>query len=268
MKTQRMILIVVLTIVLLFASAGNAPLAAQSTPDPEPAQVDHTGALTLTWKRSTMWTGDFGGPFDSSGRHWQHTQFDDSTWTTTSIPNNGTDNGQSDYYYRAHFTWDGSSPLAVRFASDDGLQVYINGTQLGQWGTGWRIPGCVNVSSCLFNSVVPDQAVPTYMLQPGDNVIAIDLWNSTSGTYSLDAAVIPAPVDFTISHIEITQVTQDVNNEVPLIAGKDTLVRVYVSCTPSMWIWGNGRRHAASVGSTRRHVRFTRAPLHHRTQHK
>ena len=70
------------------------------------------------------------------------------------------------------------------------------------------------------------------MLQTGDNVIAVDLWNSTSGTYSLDVAVIPAPVNFTISHIEITQGTQDENNEVPLIARRDALVRVYVTCSP------------------------------------
>jgi hypothetical protein len=35
-----------------------------------------------------------------------------------------------------------------------------------------------------------------------------------------------------ISHIEVTQATQDANNSVPLIAGKPTLVRVYVSCPP------------------------------------
>ena len=33
-----------------------------------------------------------------------------------------------------------------------------------------------------------------------------------------------------ISHIEVTQATQDANNSVPLIAGKPTFVRVYVDC--------------------------------------
>lgn len=35
-----------------------------------------------------------------------------------------------------------------------------------------------------------------------------------------------------ITHIEVTQATQDVTNSVPLIAGKPTFVRVYVSCPP------------------------------------
>lgn len=39
----------------------------------------------------------------------------------------------------------------------------------------------------------------------------------------------PTPV-IAISHIEITQATQDENNSVPLIAGKPTFVRVYVDC--------------------------------------
>ncbi len=35
-----------------------------------------------------------------------------------------------------------------------------------------------------------------------------------------------------IAHIEVTQATQDIANSVPLIAGKPTFVRVYVSCLP------------------------------------
>lgn len=185
-----MILIGVSTLVLLLNSVGRAPVAAQSTPDPEPAQVNHTDALSLTWKRSTMWTGDFSGPTDSSGHYWYQSQFDDSAWATTSVPNNGTDGGLSDYYYRAHFTWDGSSPVAIRFASDDGLRIYINDHSLGEWGGGWRFPGCVNISSCLFNNVAADQTVLPAWLTAGDNVIAVDVWNSTSGTFSLDVAVI------------------------------------------------------------------------------
>jgi hypothetical protein len=37
--------------------------------------------------------------------------------------------------------------------------------------------------------------------------------------------------DVSISHIEVTQVTQDITNSVPLISDKPTFVRVYVDCT-------------------------------------
>jgi len=40
------------------------------------------------------------------------------------------------------------------------------------------------------------------------------------------------PTSLTISHIEVTQATQTITNSVPLIAGKPTFVRVYVSCAP------------------------------------
>ena len=81
MKTQRMIFAGLITIALLLAQRRQCAAGRAEHPDPQPAQIDHTGALALTWKRSTMWTGDFGGPSDSVGRHWQHPQFDDSTWT-------------------------------------------------------------------------------------------------------------------------------------------------------------------------------------------
>ncbi len=43
----------------------------------------------------------------------------------------------------------------------------------------------------------------------------------------------PTPtLTLAISHIEVTQATQDISNSVPLVAGKPTLVRVYLSCAP------------------------------------
>ncbi|MGB9873276.1 MAG: carboxypeptidase-like regulatory domain-containing protein, partial [Anaerolineae bacterium] len=68
---------------------------------------------------------------------------------------------------------------------------------------------------------------------------------SKSGyTFSPTSRTVTVPpdatgVDFTgtavsvwVEHIEVTQATQDVNNSVPLIAGKPAFVRVYVSCGP------------------------------------
>jgi hypothetical protein len=76
-------------------------------------------------------------------------------------------------------------------------------------------------------------AAGTYTLTP-----------SKSGyTFSPPSRAVTVPpdatgVDFvgyqlTIAHIEVSQATQNMSNTVPLIAGKPTLVRVYVSCPPN-----------------------------------
>jgi hypothetical protein len=103
------------------------------------------------------------------------------------LPASGSDSAADDRYYRSHFTWDGTSPLGLHFASDDGLTIYINGTLLGSWGNGWRQAGCVNNFSgnCGFNVSVPDQGIPASVLRTGDNAntIAVDLWNGDCCSY-------------------------------------------------------------------------------------
>ena len=59
--------------------------------------------------------------------------------------------------------------------------------------------------------------------------------NASSGTVSFDSFLnsrdpCPPSPTTSISHIEVTQVTQDELNSVPLIAGKPTFVRVYLDC--------------------------------------
>jgi len=138
-------------------------------------------AQALSWRRSAVWTGNQAGPQDGNGRYWHDPVFDDSSWTTVSLPDSAFDLSADDRYYRAHFAWDGTSPASVYFVSDDGLTIYINGNLLGAWGNGWRQSGCVNNQiTCVNTAIVPTQPIPASMLQPGDNVIAIDLWNTAT----------------------------------------------------------------------------------------
>jgi hypothetical protein len=142
------------------------------------------------WKRSSVWFGVQDGPQDGSGYSWKDPGFDDSSWSAITLPDDGQDSSADDRYYRAHFTWDGNSPMSVEFSSDDGLAIYVNGTLLGSWGNGWRLPGCVNVVPTCTGPFVPKQTIPASLLKMGDNVIAIDLWNGAIACcYYLDVSL-------------------------------------------------------------------------------
>jgi hypothetical protein len=146
--------------------------------------------VQLVWLKSTVWTGLQDGPQDLNGHSWKDYGFDDSSWSSVILPDSGSDSNADDRYYRAHFDWDGVSSLNINFSSDDGLAIYINGNLLGNWGAGWRQPGCVNVSPTCTGTLVPEQSIPVGLLNAGDNVIAIDLWNGTIPCcYNLDVTL-------------------------------------------------------------------------------
>lgn len=142
------------------------------------------------WRRSPIWRGDQSGPTDSAGRAWNSSAFDDAQWTIASLPDSVSGDSQlpNDRYYRARFIWDGSSQMKVNFSSDDGLTVYVNGSLLGSWGNGYRQAGCVNLSFCALNTSVPAQTIPASLLRTGENIIAIDVWNTGEG-FSLNAGL-------------------------------------------------------------------------------
>ncbi|MCL5999772.1 MAG: beta galactosidase jelly roll domain-containing protein [Chloroflexi bacterium] len=170
-----------LTWLALLAPAA-ASRHAQTTPTP----------LALSWKKlPSVWMGDQAGPRDAGGYDWHHPLFDDSPWSDVALPDRGLDLSADDRYYRARFAWDGTSSLSMSVASDDGLAVYVNGNLLGAWGNGWRQPGCVNgAATCARSTEIPSQAIPAAMLRPGENVIAVDVWNAaTCCFYSLDVTL-------------------------------------------------------------------------------
>jgi hypothetical protein len=60
----------------------------------------------------------------------------------------------------------------------------------------------------------------------GDNNGSIDC---DVGAYEVDGAG-AVTLELVITHVEVTQATQDETNSVPFISGKDALVRVYIDC--------------------------------------
>jgi hypothetical protein len=141
--------------------------------------------LIVNWKRiPTAWTNTREGPVDNSGRRWNHRAFDDSNWLRVNLPDQGFDLNADDRYYRASFEWDGQSAISIGFVSDDGLEIFVNGYRLGEWGTGWRNSGCVNnAPSCVNSTSVLTQTIPSFWLMKGSNVIAVDVWNASVPLY-------------------------------------------------------------------------------------
>ena len=157
----------------------------------EACATTNSEAVALIWKKSGVWTGNQSGTQDAGSHFWNDPLFDDSSWSTVTLPDSGSDSNADDRYYRAHFTWDGVSLMSINFISDDGLAIYINGNLLGSWGNGWRQPGCINKSSgCSINTSVLPQTIPISMLNSGDNVMSVDLWNGAiCCDYYLDITV-------------------------------------------------------------------------------
>ncbi len=171
-------------------ATATAPSTAQTTAPVTFSATSTTAgcnnSVNMTWRRSAAWTGSQSGPRDGTGRAWTDPNFDDGTWTVTGLPDGSPSDSAlpNDRYYRAHFNWNGSSTARLSFVSDDGLAIYVNGSLLGSWGSGYRQPGCVNNASiCSINTNVPTQTIPASMLRTGENVIAIDLWNTQQGFY-------------------------------------------------------------------------------------
>lgn len=148
--------------------------------------------LKLEWKWSNVVIGGQEGPRDAYGRYWKEQNFDDSRWSNISLPFHAKEGGVNDRYFRTHFTWDGQSDIQIELASDDGIDIYINGKQFAIYGNGWHQPGCVNNPGgvCAISeevtSYVLSGAPDISNIKKGDNVIAVNLWNAACCDAYLD----------------------------------------------------------------------------------
>ncbi|NJM41604.1 MAG: hypothetical protein HC853_13010 [Anaerolineae bacterium] len=214
-----------IVLIASLAMSESAPVSADS-------DIDST-ARALTWRRSTVWSGGQVGPQDANSNAWHAPGFDDKAWNLVSLPDTSFDLNANDRYYRTRFNWDGVSPVTLSFKSDDGLSIYINGLALGTWGTGWRQSGCVNSApTCVNSMTVPVQTISTSLLRPGENVIAVDVWNAaaccfyyvdigltgiTEPTYSVSGSVkdeTDAPIaDVTVAVDGFASTTTDANGK-------------------------------------------------------
>lgn len=139
--------------------------------------------LALNWKRAPVWSGPEEGPKDGNGRAWYDPLVDESSWSAVTLPDQTRDGGGTDHYYRAHFTLDELTPLSLHFTLDDGATFFVNGKKVGRVGFAWRSGACFNNNPLCSSYTVPDVVVPPAVLQQGDNVIAVDVWNWCCDSY-------------------------------------------------------------------------------------
>lgn len=109
----------------------------------------------------------------------------------TVVALNGT-NPWTTYYFRKHFTLPAEIPygsIRIRMRCDDGAIVYVNGVQAAIT-TGMTANMAFN-ASCTFNRVTtgnPNEntfetyTLPLSLFQPGENTIAVEVHNFSSGT--------------------------------------------------------------------------------------
>jgi hypothetical protein len=168
-----------------------------SAPDPDRTPADFADTADTAAPEPTCAEADLGDwrwsggpvfseaadPTDSSGRPWYDTDYQETDYTALSLPDSSIPVG-TDRVYRASVQLSGVPVnLSLNLQSDDGLRVYVNGVDVGQWGGGWQEEGCVNDDAeCLETTTVAPIDV-TALLVTGENTVAARVSNSIVNSY-------------------------------------------------------------------------------------
>lgn len=121
---------------------------------------------------------------DGSGRPFWSVDFDLKDWSTVSNPDAGHCPSGSDKAYRVPLTLSAAGPgIWLDLQSDDGLWVWVNGTEVGHWGGDWQEEGCVNDKANCAEFVEAAPAEITALLHPGENVLAVRVSNAINQAY-------------------------------------------------------------------------------------
>lgn len=154
------------------------------TDTPPDTSIDCTGVTfdDWSWVASEPFS-DEADPADKAGNPWYAVGFDSAAYAAVTLPHQDIPIG-TDRVYRATFTLDEIPPdVSLNLQSDDGLQVYLNGEEVGAWGGSWQQEGCVNEqASCKEYEIVPPVRV-TDQLVVGSNVIASRVTNPVVNAY-------------------------------------------------------------------------------------
>lgn len=154
---------------------GTAPVA--------PTCAD--ASLTVQgWRASPPFTTQ-AAPTDAAGVPFTAPSYDDGTWSALSLPDVGGIPAGSDRAYRTDLVVAGSAPSwRMELQSDDGIEVWIDGTPVGQWGGAWQELGCVNDDAhCVeFDIVAPVDV--TAALPEGAHTLAVRVSNPIEGSYA------------------------------------------------------------------------------------
>ncbi len=143
--------------------------------------------VDVTWLGSEPMTTCV-GPTDGDGVAWSEPEFDDSGWELLELPEGDSfvpDSVPMDRFFRGVFELEATDQtLAFSLSTDDGAEVYVNGTLVGTFGLApdiCHITGCVNRPVlCDENQDYPPQTIPAELLRQGTNVIAVHVSNPLS----------------------------------------------------------------------------------------
>lgn len=189
----------------------------QPTPGaPNPGDLGGTTTTTVnvipatqTWKYFTQ----SAPPLDAQTREYFHPAYDDAAWAsgaqllyietsglgnsegfvkTTTLPGFTTTRPYQTYYFRTHFNYDGSltnASLTAKLMVDDGCVLYLNGQEIMPTSTNARIgmdAGPVTYTTRTNrtpdNAVVESFTFPASALVVGDNVLAVEVHQSSDQT--------------------------------------------------------------------------------------
>lgn len=176
--------------------------------------------LLTTVTRHDLVAMDGRWSYDQSGTEpditWREAGFDDGGWPTgaallyvegSSLPapkNTPLTLGKTTYYFRTHFTFDGDPSAVDRLefttVIDDGAVVYLNGVEVQKI----RLSGTVSYgtwATSIDNAVLESFSVPSDALLNGDNVLAVEVHQTSSSStdivfgLSLEAVSITTQID-------------------------------------------------------------------------
>jgi len=138
--------------------------------------------LPVQWKASAI-RSDCQGPYD--GQHWWYEiAFDDSSWQSINLPDESSIPQNSDRFYRGFFYTSSEVDVQLKFWSNDGLSLYLDGQPVGagHWGPGCHGEGCVNGGGggCAYNTNVGPQNAH---LRAGNHWLAAHVSNGPPGSY-------------------------------------------------------------------------------------
>ena len=123
---------------------------------------------TLVWKAFPSVIASCEGPKDSLGRLWYEPDYNDSTWTVVTLPQQNTIPENRDGFYRTTLNLSDFGSVFLNFYSDDGIWIYVNGEKLGHWGGDCH--EARNVSD-------GESVEITDLVEPGRNPLAIHVSN-------------------------------------------------------------------------------------------
>jgi hypothetical protein len=162
-----------------------------STKEATPTYVDET-----VLSGSARWKYEQSGIFP--GADWMKSSFDDSAWPsgqgalgkeTAALPEPIRTNlafGALTYYFRTTFNYTGDPAvdlLRLRLQVDDGAVIYINGAEAMRWGMpAGEIAYDTLASSSVTNAIFEKFDLPQNLLVTGENVIAVEVHQSSVGS--------------------------------------------------------------------------------------